>query len=192
MKLRRLVATLSAISIVVGVAAISYSALSAERAAMWENAELLPAAQAIWSDTSTAKTPPAKIKSGQFLGTLEIPSVLMNLNVFQGTDNKTLKKGVGHFLKSVMPGSANNSVLSGHRDTVFRTLGEVKVGALIFVTVESGTYTYQVTKIRIVGKNDRTVIVPSSRAQLTLSTCYPFRYVGSAPQRYVVIAHLYM
>jgi sortase A len=192
MKLRKLVATLSAISIVGGVAAISYSALSAERAAMWENAELLPAAQLLWSETKTVTAPVAKIKTGSFLGTLEIPSTQLNLNVFQGTDSKTLKKGVGHYVKSVMPGVANNSVLSGHRDTVFRTLGEVKIGALIFVTVESGTFTYQVTKIRIVGKNDRTVIVPTTKAQLTLSTCYPFRFIGSAPQRYVVIAHLYM
>jgi sortase A len=89
-----------------------------------------------------------------------------------------------------MPGVKDNSVISGHRDTVFSNLGKVKIGARIVITVESGRYVYQVERIRIVSSNDRTVIVPTEEATLTLSTCYPFIFVGNAPERYIVVAKL--
>jgi sortase A len=112
------------------------------------------------------------------------------MNIFQGTDSRALSKGVGHYLHSVMPGVADNSVLAGHRDTVFSHLDRVKVGDFIIIGTEEGTYIYQVHRLRIVDKNDRTVIVPTKQATLTLSTCYPFRFIGNAPKRYIVQATL--
>jgi sortase A len=112
------------------------------------------------------------------------------VNIFEGTSEAELSKGVGHFIQSVMPGVSDNSVLSGHRDTVFSKLGRVRLGAKIKITVESGTYIYTVNRIRIVSSDDRTVIVPTERATLTLSTCYPFTFIGNAPKRYIVIAVL--
>lgn len=89
-----------------------------------------------------------------------------------------------------MPGEKDNSVLSGHRDSVFRRLGEVKIGDELIVTTNAGTFTYKVKRIRIVDKDDRTVIVPKPIAPLTVTTCYPFRYVGPAPERYILVAYL--
>lgn len=89
-----------------------------------------------------------------------------------------------------MPGEADNSVLSGHRDTVFRRLGEVGKGDELIVTTSAGEFTYKIYKVRIVDKDDRTVIVPKPRATLTVSTCYPFHFIGSAPERYVLVAYL--
>jgi sortase A len=129
-------------------------------------------------------------KIGEQIGTLEIPTIHSTLPIYHGTDEDELEKGIGHYAKSVLPGENDNSVLAGHRDTIFRHLGEVKLGDQLIVSTSAGTFTYKVRKIRIVDKDDRTVIVPKPRATLTVSTCYPFRYIGPAPQRYVLIANL--
>jgi sortase A len=97
---------------------------------------------------------------------------------------------VGHYVRSVIPGVSDNSVLAGHRDSVFRRLGEVKIGDLLTIKSDYGVFVYEVHRIRIVQANDRTVIVPTQNAILTLSTCYPFRFIGNAPKRYVVQSKL--
>lgn len=97
---------------------------------------------------------------------------------------------MGHFIQSVLPGEQDNSVLSGHRDTVFREIGDLLIGDLLIVETSAGIFTYEVTGTRIVDKDDQTVIVPTDHAVLTLTTCYPFRYVGPAPDRYIVSADL--
>lgn len=123
-------------------------------------------------------------------GTLTIPKLKVSIPIFEGTDPDQLAKGIGHFANSVLPGENNNSVLSGHRDTVFRQLGEVGENDLLIVTTSAGEFTYRVQKVRIVDANDRTVIVPKPRATLTVTTCYPFNYLGNAPERYVLVAEL--
>lgn len=127
---------------------------------------------------------------GDVIGSLSIPRIKSTIPIIEGTGNKELKRGLGHYIGSVIPGVSDNSVLAGHRDSVFRRLGEVKIGDLITVKNDYGTFVYEVHKIRIVNANDRTVIVPTKDAVLTLSTCYPFRFIGSAPKRYIVQAGL--
>ena len=134
----------------------------------------------------------SKPKVGQLIGTLTIPRIRSSLPIIEGTGAKELRRGVGHYVGSVIPGVSDNSVLAGHRDSVFRKLGEVKIGDLITVKNDYGSFVYEVHKIRIVKANDRTVIVPTADAILTLSTCYPFRYIGNAPNRYIVQAGLVM
>lgn len=129
-------------------------------------------------------------KFGEEMGSLSIPRIDAKIPIFHGTNEDELSKGIGHYAKSVLPGERDNSVLAGHRDTVFRQLGNVKIGDQLIVTTSAGTFTYEVRKIRIVDKDDRTVIIPKPRPTLTVSTCYPFRYIGPAPQRYVLVAGL--
>ncbi|WP_088043742.1 class D sortase [Bacillus sp. EAC] len=129
-------------------------------------------------------------KFGEEMGTLSIPRIHATLPIFHGTNEDELSKGIGHYAKSVMPGERDNSVLAGHRDTVFRELGKVKIGDHLIVKTSAGTFTYEVHKIRIVDKDDRTVIIPKPRPTLTVSTCYPFRYIGPAPERYILVAGL--
>jgi len=129
-------------------------------------------------------------KIGDQIGTLEIPAIHSTLPIYEGTNEDELEQGIGHYAKSVLPGESDNSVLAGHRDTIFRHLGEVKIGDNLIVSTSAGTFTYKVRKIRIVDKDDRTVIVPKPRATLTVSTCYPFRFIGPAPQRFILIANL--
>ncbi|MGE7684709.1 class D sortase [Peribacillus simplex] len=159
------------------------------------------------SDTTevTAKLPEPKTKAdipaglelyeerpekGDLMGDLYIPKIEATLPIYHGTDEDELEKGVGHYAGSVLPGEKDNSVLSGHRDTIFRDLGEVGQGDLLIAKTEAGSFTYKVRKVRIVDADDLTVIVPKPKATLTVTTCYPFSYIGSAPERYVVVADL--
>lgn len=127
---------------------------------------------------------------GEEIGILTIPKLDRSLPIYQGTDEEILKKGVGHYARSVLPGNNNNSVLSGHRDTVFRGLGKVSKNDTLIVTTKTGEFLYKVKKVRIVDKNDRTVIVPKPKGTLTVTTCYPFSFIGDAPKRYVLVAEL--
>lgn len=127
---------------------------------------------------------------GDVLGTLSIPALKQALPIIEGTRTSDLKKGVGHYATSVFPGQNDNCVLSAHRDTFFSRLGELEEGDRVTVQTAAGTYVYEINRIRVVGKEDRTIIVPTDHGVLTLTTCYPFNYIGSAPKRYVVSADL--
>lgn len=127
---------------------------------------------------------------GSVFGSLYIARLDKEIPIIEGTGAKELKQGVGHYVGSVLPGFSDNSVLAGHRDSVFRNLGNIQLGDLLTVRTDWGLFVYEVNKIRIVQADDKTVIVPTSDAVLTLSTCYPFRFVGNAPQRYIVQAGL--
>lgn len=131
-----------------------------------------------------------RYKIGDRIGELDIPKLSKTLPIFHGANEDELEKGVGHFAGSVLPGEKDNSVLSGHRDTVFRQLGKIGKGDLFIVRTSAGKFTYKVRRTRIVDADDRTVIVPKPRATLTVTTCYPFSYIGDAPQRYILIADL--
>jgi len=133
---------------------------------------------------------PVRPAVGDKIGTLTIPALNQVIPIIHGADENELKKGVGHFAQSVLPGEDNNSVLSGHRDTVFRELGKLKIGDQLVTHTSAGTFTYEIKQTRIVHKDDKSVIVPTDHAILTVTTCYPFRYIGDAPDRYIITADL--
>jgi LPXTG-site transpeptidase (sortase) family protein len=187
--LGRIVAILSATSMAAGIAIISFAGVQIQISKIAVENLYTPSV-AVDTEPSLGISDADVVLSGSYLGLMKIPSIKRSVNIFQGTDSKTLKKGAGHYLQSVMPGVQDNSVIAGHRDTVFSNLGKVKIGAYVFIALKNETFLYQVDRIRIVDKDDRTVIVPTDEARLTLSTCYPFRYIGNAPKRYVVIATL--
>ncbi|MBU3113781.1 class D sortase [Clostridium lacusfryxellense] len=127
---------------------------------------------------------------GDNIGSLTIPALNRKLTIIQGTSVDNLREGVGHFTQSVLPGEADNCVLSGHRDTVFRKVGSLKIGDLLILKTSAGTFTYEISGTRIVHKDDKTVIVPTDNAILTMTTCYPFNFIGNAPDRYIISATL--
>jgi len=133
---------------------------------------------------------PIRPLEGDVIGKLEIPDLQQILPIIHGTDEDELEKGIGHFSQSVLPGENDNSVLSGHRDTVFARLGELEIGNKLIVETSAGTFTYKISAIRIVHKDDKTIIVPTDHAVLTVITCYPFRFIGAAPDRYILTADL--
>jgi len=125
-------------------------------------------------------------KLGSDLGKVVISSISLNYPLIHGDDDDALERGIGHYAGSTLPGENGNVVIAGHRDTVFRNLGKVKIGDIITLETYYGTYKYKASKIRIVDKNDLTVVVPKDKETLTIYTCYPFEYIGHAPQRYVI------
>lgn len=129
-----------------------------------------------------------KVEVGALIGKLSIPTLDQELAIIHGTGEKELAKGVGHYLGSALPGGKGHIVLAGHRQTVFKDLGKVELGDEITVETLAGEFKYEVFKQFIVDQDDRGVIVPHEEEILTLITCYPFQFVGSAPERYILQA----
>lgn len=129
-------------------------------------------------------------KLNENFGTMTIKRLDRKLPIIQGTSDKQLNQGVGHVTSSVLPGENDNLVLAGHRETSFRDLDELQIGDQILIQTELGDFMYEVDHTQIVDDDDETVIVSKGYASLTLVTCYPFDWIGSAPQRYIVNATL--
>ena len=122
------------------------------------------------------------------LAVLRISKVHLEAPVLEGTDDLVLDRGVGHIAGTVRPGEVGNIGIAGHRDGFFRVLKDVRPGDTIELETPNRADTFVVQKIVLVDPNDVSVLQPQSVASLTLVTCYPFYYVGSAPQRYIVQA----
>ncbi|HJW15267.1 MAG TPA: class D sortase [Thermoanaerobaculia bacterium] len=128
---------------------------------------------------------------GQPIARLRIPSAEMDYVVFGGADPETLEKGPGHVPGTEMPGEdtgRNNCVITGHRDSHFRRLGWLRKGHRIELETPSGSFSYRVVSREIVKPDAVRVLQPTAKPRLTLITCYPFNYVGAAPERLVVVA----
>ncbi|WP_040852515.1 class D sortase [Planococcus antarcticus] len=129
---------------------------------------------------------------GEEIGWLLIPSLDKKYPVYWGTDDDTLTQGVGYHVGKFTspPDGQRHTVLSGHRDTVFRELGNLKEGDSMFVQFEDMQYEYKIKQSWITAAEDRTVIVAKDEPVLTLTTCYPFNFLGAAPDRYIIEAPL--
>lgn len=129
---------------------------------------------------------------GDKVAYLIIPKIQKKYSVYWGADDKVLKKGVGMFVSDLTttPSGNGHTVLSGHRDTVFTELDQLKENDQLIVEYENKTYTYRINKHWITDSEDRTVIVDKSEPTLTLTTCYPFDYIGDAPDRYIIESSL--
>ena len=122
------------------------------------------------------------------IGRLEIPRLDVSVIVMEGDDNRTLARAVGHLPDTALPWELGNAVLAGRRDTFFRPLKNVREGDEIRMTTTRGTFDYRVFRTEIVEPADLSVLAPTPVRSLTLVTCYPFAYVGSAPQRFIIHA----
>jgi sortase A len=124
------------------------------------------------------------------MAVLQIPSLKLKAPVFDGTDDLTLNHGVGRIEGTAMPGEQGNIGLAAHRDGFFRGLKDIKAGDTIELKRSGGTDMYTVDRIEIVDPSNVSVLQPQDQPALTLVTCYPFYFVGSAPKRFVVTAYL--
>jgi sortase A len=122
------------------------------------------------------------------IGRLTIPAASIDAMVAEGVDDPTLNRAVGHIPSTPLPGEPGNVALAGHRDTFFRGLAKLELGDPIQLITTAGTYDYVVEDLRIVEPTETQVLAPESASTLTLITCYPFRFIGTAPQRFVVRA----
>jgi LPXTG-site transpeptidase (sortase) family protein len=128
----------------------------------------------------------ASLPAGSPIGLLEIPRLKLSVIVLEGSDEHTLRLGVGHIPNTALPGEAGNTGLAAHRDTFFRPLKTIRKSDVIQITTLDGTFEYHVQSIQIVDPSSTSVLKASSSPSLTLVTCYPFYYVGSAPKRFIV------
>mgnify|MGYP006051967129 FL=1 len=123
------------------------------------------------------------------IGILTIPKLDETYPIIAGTEEEMLAKGVGHYPTTALPGEKEQILLSGHRGTVFQRLGELIAGDRFIIDMGYGKFEYEMRETQIVAADDTTVIKPRGEEVLTLSTCYPFSYIGSAPDRYIIYAY---
>jgi sortase A len=137
-----------------------------------------------------APAPPArsarKYRRSELIGRIEMPRLKVAAVLKEGTDTKTLSRAVGHVPYTALPGEKGNVGVAAHRDTYFRGLRNVRHGDVIRVTTEDGVYMYEVDSLKIVWPKNVEVLDPTPDKRITLVTCYPFNYVGSAPKRFIV------
>ena len=124
------------------------------------------------------------------LAVLRIPKIRLEVAVLQGTDDRTLDRAVGHIEDTAQPGTDGNSGIAGHRDGFFRGLKDIAPGDAIELDTLEGKDVYRVERAWVVDPEDVSVLDPTPTRALTLVTCYPFYYVGSAPRRFIVRAVL--
>jgi sortase A len=137
--------------------------------------------------TLVSSVPEVRSSAGP-LAVLKIPKIHLEVPVVEGTDDPALDYGVGHVEGTALPGEVGNVALAGHRDGFFRGLKDVVVGDTMELETVRGSESFVVENIWLVTPNDVWVLDPTPKESLTLVTCYPFYFVGSAPQRYIVRA----
>jgi sortase A len=180
-----------------GFLAVSYVALTMLHAKLYQSAANnaldtqpdatnppYPTAQL---NASQPRTAPSE---GDLMGRIEIPRLGMKVAILEGTTSQTLQLGVGHIGGTAFPGEPGNFGIAGHRDTYFRALKDIRAGDEIQVQTSTGLSTYQVDRLQIVAPSDVGVLAQSAQTAITLVTCYPFYYIGAAPRRFIVHAHI--
>ena len=129
-------------------------------------------------------------KYGEEYGTLSVDAAGIVSPVLVGDDATQLLDGAGQYYGSVFPGDIGNTVITGHTNSVFKTLDEAQIGDEIRLELSYGTYVYEISNIEIKINTDDSILAPSEEQILTLYTYYPFDYIGNTPDRYVVTAKL--
>jgi sortase A len=134
-----------------------------------------------WRDSQKETSPPP-------LAVLRIPRLGIEAPVIEGTSEFALNRGVGHIEDTPRPGADGNSGIAGHRDGFFRGLKDITAGDVLELETRTSVSRYRVEKTWIVNPDDVSVLDPTGTPAITLVTCYPFYFIGSAPRRFIVRA----
>lgn len=191
-----LLRALERLFVAVGVAALGHFGYVTAETALYqryENRELdailrsgpVPLPDA--SDTGEAVLRPLP-GPGTVIGRIEVPRLGVSAIVRVGDDAETLRLAVGYLPGTALPGEPGNIGLAGHRDTFFRRLGDIEPDDEIRLVTPEGTFIYRVERTFVVDPDDVWVLDPTVEQALTLVTCYPFTFVGAAPERFIVRA----
>jgi sortase A len=128
------------------------------------------------------------VKTDGLVGRLKIPRLLFSTVVIEGVDKTTLRRAVGHIPGTALPGEPGNVGVSGHRDTFFRPLKDVRIKDEVDFSTPQGDFKYEVVSLRVVQPDNVGVLASTGENVLTMVTCYPFYFVGPAPKRWIVRA----
>lgn len=174
---------------VVGAACLFWAGTSSLSAIAYQHQENFSLERAL-PERTNANDPQhsATVGRSQSLGRLEVPRLGLSVVVAEGDDEKTLAIAAGHLPDTPLPWQNGNSAVAGHRDTFFRPLQRIQVGDEIRFATRQGIFRYRVTRQTVVNPEDVWVLESSPSTALTLITCYPFDFVGPAPQRLIVHA----
>jgi sortase A len=167
--------------VMVAVVCFTWVATTAVRGVAFERE-----ARQTLSDPPVAAAPVPRL--GDPIGILEIPRLAVSEIVAEGDSEDILRVAIGHLPDTPLPWEAGRSAIAGHRDGHFRPLKEIRQGDRIYLKARHVTLEYEVERTLIVRPDDLSVLVPTQERYLTLVTCYPFSYVGRAPQRFVIHA----
>jgi sortase A len=128
------------------------------------------------------------VGQGAVIGEMQVPRLGLKSIVVQGDSDRILRRAVGHIPETALPGQSGNVALAGHRDSFFRPLRNIRSGDAIIFKTRNAEFQYQVESTAVVPPSDVSVLRPSGGRTLTLITCFPFYYIGAAPNRFVVRA----
>ncbi len=195
--------------LIVGLSCIGYVGFTMAQAYFYQSYESYQLEQSILGRRATAldylqsfrrpTEPPAPVSIRQeapdlvvsdpgLIGRVEIPRLDISVVVREGVDAGTLSRAVGHVPNTALPGGAGNIGIAAHRDTFFRNVRNIRNGDSIRMVTWKGTYEYIVDSLKIVDPTEVKVLDPTPQPSITLVTCYPFNYIGSAPKRFIVRA----
>ncbi len=174
----------------VGIWACSWLSLTIWQA--WQNRQFDQRRAAAPAQTQAQTQTPAqpRFKDGAIVGRLAVPRLHIRAMVREGDSDQTLSVALGRIPGTALPGQQGNVGIAGHRDTLFRGLKHVTANDEITFETPDANYVYRVEGTQIVKPEDVGVLKPGPASELTLVTCYPFEYVGSAPDRFIVKARL--
>ena len=141
------------------------------------------------NDKADSEDVKEEVKVGDIIGILNIPRLDREIPIIEGTDSDSLDKGVGHLSSSYMPRENNMIFLAGHRNTVFTNFNKIQKGDSFYFKNSKGNYKYTVKNIKIVPRNDKSIIKKYDEEVLIVCTCYPFGYLGDAPYRIIFYAY---
>lgn len=131
---------------------------------------------------------PSILAEGDVIGEITVARLGLKAIVVQGDSPRILRRAVGHLSKTALPGEFGNVALAAHRDTFFHPLHEIRLGDIVTLDIPGQQFRYEVDSTLVVSPSESGVLQPSSGRELTLITCFPFGYVGPAPNRFVVHA----
>jgi sortase A len=167
------------------VATVATAALARDRArTAWAAEEARLAVQSAWAPRPDGSRSWAR---GAPVGRLVIPAIGLDEVFVEGVEEPQLVAGPGHLPGSVLPGEPGNAIVSAHRDRHFRELDELAIGDTIMTQTRQNRVVWRVTERRVVTAA-APVLHSSNSARLTLTTCWPVRYLGPAPDRLIITA----
>lgn len=188
--MRRLVSRLESVLFLMAALALGYCAYVLIESRLYREQAMHELEGLSRPNTERSTSKNVKPKEGAPVAEIVIPRLGISEVVLEGTQERTLQRSVGHVTGTAEPGKPGNICLAGHRDTFFRPLRQIAAGDSIQLNFPGGSKQYRVEKSWVVDPSDVEVLNPSGRDELTLITCYPFYFIGSAPRRFVVRARV--
>jgi sortase A len=193
---KKILHVISIVLLVAGVGLVAYSIFEIFQGEQQVNEARAEAKEIIKKNTELQEegevfsVDDISFEQGETIGLLYIPKLDRDLPIIQGTDPEELERGVGHYNGTAYPLQNDQIVLSGHRDTVFRNFDQLEIGDTFVVQLPYGDFEYEIYETEIVDADDTTVIGSTTGENLTVTTCYPFSYIGDAPYRFIFYSKL--